>query len=186
MKTVMAAIFATLMLIPAARADDVEATIEAALKAYRAGDVETAREELGFATQLLGQMKADALQAFLPEPLDGWERQDASHESAAMPAFGGGQMASASYVMGDQTVEIQLMADNPMVTAMAGMFSGAAMMGAMGQVQRISGEKVVLTPDGEMQAMIDGRILVNISGSADDAAKSAYFEAIDLAGLKEF
>lgn len=186
MRTVIAASFAALLLVPAAQADDVEATIEAALNAYRAGDIKTAREELDFAAQLLGQMKADTLQTFLPEPLDGWERDDTGQDATAMAAFGGGQMAAASYRKGDQAVEIQLMADNPMVAAMAGMFSGAAMMGAMGQVQRVAGEKVVVTPDGEFQTLIEGRILVNITGSADVATKTAYFEAIDLDGLKAF
>ncbi len=169
-----------------AHADDVEDSIDAALQAYRSGDIRTAKEELDLAAQLLGQMKAEGLKAFLPEPLDGWQRDDSETDVQAMAAFGGGQMASASYSKNDDTVEIQLMADNQMVSAMAGMFSSAAMMGAMGKVQRIQGEKVVVTKDGELQSLVDDRIMVQITGSADVETKAAYFEAMDVKGLKGF
>lgn len=181
------AIVVALALASPARGDDVEASIDAALEAYRAGDVKTAKEELDFASQLLGQRKAAELRSLLPEPLPGWERQDDDGGDAqAMAAFGGGQMAGARYAKGDETVEVQVMADNQMVTAMGAMFSNAALMGSMGEVRRIGGEKVVVTPDGEMQAMIDGRIMVQITGSADAETKQAYFEAIDLEALRSF
>ncbi len=170
-----------------ARADDVEASIDAALEAYRAGDIKTAKDELDFASQLLGQRKAAELKSLLPDPLPGWERQDdEAGDTRAMAAFGGGQMAGASYTKGDESVDIQVMADNQMVTAMGAMFSNAALMGSMGQVRRVGGEKVVVTPDGEMQAMLDGRIMIQITGSADAETKQAYFEAIDLEALKAF
>jgi hypothetical protein len=177
----------TLALALPARADDVEASIDAALEAYRAGDIKMAKEELDFASQLLGQRKAAELQSLLPEPLPGWERQDdETGDAQAMTAFGGGQTAGASYRKGEDSVEIQVMADNQMVTAMGAMFSNAALMGSMGEVRRVGGEKVVVTPDGEMQAMIDGRIMVQITGTADAETKQAYFEAIDLEALKSF
>jgi hypothetical protein len=170
-----------------ARADDVEASIDAALEAYRAGDIKAAKEELDFASQLLGQRKAAELKALLPEPLPGWARQDGDGGDAqAMAGFGGGQMAAASYSKGDETVDIQIMADNQMLTAMGAMFANPAMMGAMGEVKRIGGEKVVLSQEGELQTLIDGRIMVQIAGTADIETKQAYFEAIDLEKLRAF
>lgn len=185
MRRAAAVLIAILLALPA-RADDVEDSIDAALQAYRTGDIKKAKEELDFASQLLSQLKAEGLSGFLPAPLDGWQREDADADTQAMAAFGGGQMAGASYSNGAQELEIQIMADNQMVTAMAAMFSNAALMGAMGKVKRLSGEKVVVTPDGELQALIDGRIMVQITGSADEASKEAYFQAIDIEGLKEF
>ena len=61
------AILATLT-VPAT-ADEIEETIEAALEAYRAGDVKAAKEEIDFVSQLLGQLKAEGLKGFLPAPL---------------------------------------------------------------------------------------------------------------------
>lgn len=178
-----------LALAPAlpATADEVEESIDAALGAYRAGDIKTAKEELDFASQLLGQRKAEELQSLLPEPLPGWERQEnGAGDAQAMAAFGGGQMAGATYASGQDTVDVRIMANNQMVTAMGAMFSNAALMGSMGTVKRIGGEKAVITPDGELQALVDGRVMVQITGSADAETKQAFFEAIDLEALKEF
>jgi hypothetical protein len=183
-----AAITAALMLVLAvpALADEVEDSIDAALKAYRAGDVKTAKEELDFAAQLISQMRAESLRALLPAPMPGWQREDVEGDTQAMPAFGGGQMAGARYTKGEDSVEIQIMADNQMVTAMGAMFSNMALLGSMGMVKRVGDEKVVVTPDGQLQSLVDGRIMVQIGGTADDEAKLGYFEAIDLERLKGF
>jgi hypothetical protein len=186
MKLAPMALLSLALAMPAS-ADDVEESIDAALEAYRAGDIKTAKEELDFAAQLLGQRKAEELRALLPDPQPGWERQDGEvGDAQAMAAFGGGQMAGATYTRGSDTVEIQIMADNQMVTAMGAMFSNAALMGSMGEVRRVGGEKIVVTPEGELQALVDGRIMVQITGTADPEAKQAYFEAIDLEKLKAF
>jgi hypothetical protein len=73
-----------------------------------------------------------------------------------------------------------------MIAAMAGMFANPAAMGAMGSVKRIGREKVIVTNDGELQALINNRILVQVTGSAPVEDKEAYFGAIDLAGLKDY
>lgn len=185
MRLASALLLAALVGLPA-HADDVEESIDAALQAYRAGDIKTAKEELDFAAQLLGQMKAEGLREFLPRPLDGWEREDDGSDTQSMAIFGGGQMAAARYSRGDEDVEIQLMADNQMVGAMAAMFSTAGLMGAMGEVRRIAGEKAVITPEGDLQAVIDDRVMVQITGTADADSKAAYFKAIDLKGLRDF
>lgn len=169
-----------------ASADDVEESIAAALEAYRAGDIKGAKEEIDFTSQLLGQLKAEGLSAFLPEALDGWTREDQETNSQSVAAFGGGQMAEAKYSNGSETIGIQLMADNQMVTAMGTMFSNVALLGSLGKVKRVNGEKIVITNDGEVQTMINGRIMVQISGSADADTKVAYFEALDIDGLKDF
>lgn len=177
------AILAAALALPA-QADEIEETIEAALEAYRAGDIKAAKEEIDFVGQLLGQLKAEGLKGFLPEPMDGWTREENDTQNAT--AFGGGQMASARYSDGSDDLEIQLMADNQMVTAMAAMFGNAALMGAMGTVKRINRQKLVLTNDGEVQSLINNRIMVQITGSADADTKLAYFEALDMEGLKDF
>ena len=182
-RTLAAAVIAMSVALPAT-ADEVEETIEAALEAYRAGDIKAAKEEIDFVSQLLGQLKAEGLKGFLPEPMDGWTRED--NETQNVAAFGGGQVASARYSDGTNDVEIQLMADNQMVTAMAAMFGNATLMGAMGTVKRINRQKLVLTNEGEVQSLVNNRIMVQITGSADPDTKLAYFEALDMDGLKDF
>lgn len=190
MKTIFRAPLAALAIaalsLPA-QADEIEDSLQMALEAYQAGDINAAKEEIDYAAQLIAQMKAAGLSGFLPEALPGWTRAEADQGGgAAMMGFGGGMMASATYSRGGDMIEIQLMADNQMVTSMAMMFGNAAMMGSLGQVKRIKRQKVVITNQGELQAMIDGRILVQISGQSPVEDKEAYFATLDLNGLKDF
>ena len=189
MKTILRATLAALVIwglsVPA-QADEIEESLQLALEAYQAGDINAAMEEIDYAAQLITQMKAAGLSDFLPEALPDWTRAEAEQGGAAMMAFGGGMTASATYSKGDDAIHIQLMADNQMVASMAMMFGNAAMMSSMGQVKRIQRQKVVITQQGELQAMIDNRILVQISGRSPIEDKEAYFAALDISGLKDF
>ena len=69
---------------------------------------------------------------------------------------------------------------------MAMMFGTAAMMSSMGQIKRIKRQKVAITKEGEVRAMIDNRIFVQVTGRAPVEDKEAYFAAINLRGLKDF
>ena len=171
--------------LPAA-ADEIEEALQMALEAYKAGDINAAKEEVDYAAQLIAQMKAAGLNDFLPEALPGWSRAEGDQGGQAMMGFGGGMTASASYSRDQDAIEIQLMADNQMVTSMAMMFGNAAMMGSLGKVKRIKRQKVVVTQQGELQAMVDNRILVQITGNAPVEDKEAYFAALDLRGLQDF
>ena len=184
-RTAAAMVMAGLISVPAF-ADEVEDALKMALEAYQAGDIATAKEEIDFATQLITQMKADGLSGFLPDALEGWEREDDEDAGSAMTGFGGGMMAGARYTRDGDDVNIEMMAENQMVTAMATMFSNPALMGSIGRVKRIGRQKVVVNNEGEIQALIDGRIFVQVTGSAPIEDKEAYFAAVDVEGLKDF
>ncbi|MEM9099103.1 MAG: hypothetical protein AAGC79_11325 [Pseudomonadota bacterium] len=185
-RTLFGAVAIALTLAPGAQADEITDTIQAALEAYEAGDIKLAKEELDFASQLLSQIKATGLTAFLPEPMDGWTQQEVDTQASAALAFGGGLVANAVYENGGKSVDMTLMADSPMVTAMAAALGNVAIMGSMGQVKRVNGQRLVVTPDGEIQSLIDGKVLVQISGTAAVEEKLAYFEALDAEGLADF
>ena len=133
----------------------------------------------------MSQLKAEGLAGFLPAPMEGWTREDAEAQAMGAAAFGGGLTAEAAYAKDGRTVVIRMMADNPMVAAMAGMFGNVAALGSMGKVRRINRQTVVVTPQGELQALVDRRIMISIEGDAPIEDKEAYFAAIDLAGLKD-
>ncbi len=170
-----------------AGADEVEEALEYALEAYRAGDLTVAKEEVDFAAQLIAQQKAAALGDYLPAALPGWTRQDDNQGGQA--AFGG-MTASASYLSDGEgnrkRVDVQLMANNQMVSAMAAMFSNPALMGSSGTMKRINRQKVMVDQQGELKSLIDNRIMVTIGGNAPVEDKEAYFEAIDLRSLAAF
>ena len=61
------AIMVFAMLAQPAQADELEDALQMALEAYQAGDINTAKEEIDYAAQLIAQMKAVGLSEFLPE-----------------------------------------------------------------------------------------------------------------------
>jgi hypothetical protein len=128
MKSVLGAAALSLAIALPATADEFTDALEAALEAYRAGDVQRAKEEVEFAVQLLGQMKAEGLTRFLPPPLPGWTRELQDTQAAPAALLGGGIFAGADYRRDGVTVTIQLMADSPMVAAMGAMLGNFAAM----------------------------------------------------------
>lgn len=185
MRLVLAATTAIGLFSTPVLADDFTETIDLALEAYADGDIDTAKEELDFAAQLLQEMQGENFKTFLPEPMDGWTREDGDNDdAAAMAMFGGGVMANAQYSNGDDYIEIQLMSGNAMVSSFAGMFGNTATMAMMGNLVRVNREKFV-DQDGDIQGMV-GNVLVSASGSASEEDKIAYLEMIDFEALEDY
>lgn len=170
-----------------AHADEFLTSLDAARKAYEKGDVNAVREELDYARQLLGQMRASNLEDLLPAARDGWERQKAeSNSQAGMAMFGGGTTTEARYTRDGDRVTIGIVADSPLIASMSMIFSNPALAGANGQMKRIKGQKALIKEDGEITTLVDGRILVTVSGNASAEDMQAWFEAIEFDKLKGF
>jgi hypothetical protein len=180
-------LFATAMALaalsaPAAQADDVTDALESAREAYEAGDLTYAIEELDYAKQLMVAQNADALVQFLPEAPDGWSREVNTEMNAGLAMMGGGTGAEATYEGDGGSMTLTIMADNPMVGAMAGMIGNAGMMG--GKLERVGREKFMVL-DGEITGLIDKRILVKATGGEVDAMLSL-IEMMDFRALADF
>ncbi|MGC9368111.1 MAG: hypothetical protein ACP5DX_01095 [Paracoccaceae bacterium] len=165
-------------------ADEVTDTLQSAIEAYEAGDVQYALEEIAFAQQLLQAMKTEGLVAFLPPAPQGWTREVNTEMGAGMAMFGGGTGAEADYSDGDTSFTITLMADNPMVAAMAGMFANPMLMAASGTITRVGRQKF-LDQDGELTGLVNGRILVQAKGAPVEVMVPV-LEEIDFRGLGSF
>lgn len=164
-------------------ADEVADTLESALTAYQDGDIQYALEELEYAKQLMLSQKTDALTEFLPPaPEGGWTREINTEMNAALGMMGGGVGAEAEYTGPGQSFTISIMADNPMVGAMAGMIGNAAALGA--KVVRVKREKFMVQND-EMRGLVDRRILVQASGGDIDTM-TATLETMDFRSLGKF
>jgi hypothetical protein len=165
-------------------ADEISDTIQSALDAYNQGDVQYATEELAFAQQLLNALKTEGLAAFLPPPPDGWTRELDEQMGASLGMMGGGVGAAADYVKGNDKITVTMMADNPMVTAMAGMMGNPVVMASMGKIVRVGREKF-LDQEGQLSALINNRVLVRAEG-ADPALMITLLETIDFKSLGDF
>ena len=186
LRFVPAALAAALLAGPAA-ADEFTDTLESALEAYRAGDAAAAGQDVEYAGKLLTAMKAESLAKFLPAALPGWTRADDSGEEAGgmMAMIGGGTTAGATYAKGDGTeMTITLVANSPMVSGIAAMVGGIASMGG-GKPMRIQRTEFA-NNEGELQGVVDGKVMVSVAGDATVEDKTAYLESMDFKGLAGF
>jgi len=163
-------------------ADEITDTLQSAINAYEEGDVAYALEELEYAKQQMLALKTDALSGYLPPAPDGWSREVNSDMNAGLAMMGGGVGAEAEYSNGDQSFTLMIMADNPMVGAMAGMFGNAHLMGAT--IVRVGRQKY-MNQDGQMSTLVDHRILIQAEG-ADPDTMMPVLEAIDYKALSDF
>lgn len=174
-------------LVPGAvAADEVTDVLEGALAAYRAGDVEGARQDLDYAGRLLTEMKAAGLADFLPAA-DGWTRESADPQGPpgmAMAMFGGGASAAATYRRGDAAFTLTLVANAPMVSGIAAMMSGVTSL-AGSQSRRIQRTDFAVEGDG-LQGVIDGKVLVSASGTATIDDMAAVIGQMDFAALAAY
>lgn len=166
-------------------ADEISDAIESALEAYQDGDVQYSIEELNFALQLLKEMKAQNLSAFLPEAPEGWTREIDPQAAASLGVMGGGTGAQAEYTDGVTSFTITIMADNPMVAAMSGLLGNPAMVSASGgKLVRVGREKFV-AQDDQLSGLIGNRVLVQAKGG-EQTMVVALLETMDLRGLAAF
>ena len=181
------AVSALFLLAPPAFADDVSDAINDALAAYEEGDLEYAKESLDFASQLIAQQKAGTLSDLLPEPLEGWEAAEAETESMGAAMFGGGTIARRDYSKGDSSVNIEFIADSPIIAQMGAMFANPALIGASGgKMVRIGRQTAMIDDEKNIQFLVENRIMVQINGNASEDEKMAYAKAIDLRKLRDY
>jgi len=169
--------------VPAA-ADEIEDTLNSALKAYKDGDVQYALEELSYAQQLLNAIKANALQGFLPEAPDGWTREFDQDTTSGMAAMGG-TGAAAVYSNGSERFTVTLLTNSPMVMGLAGVFANPAVLASQGKLVKVGREKFIAQSENQLMGVIDSRVLVQAEGAAPEVMVPI-LEQIDFRALGRF
>ncbi len=175
--------------VGAAKADEILDNLKEAIAAYEEGEIQEAMEIVEYTRTLLSQKRSGTLEEVLPDALAGWTREDSdgSDNAAAMAMMGGGTLVQARYRKEDGTkLDLQIMAESPMIAMMAAQLGNPAVLAQMGKVKRIKRQKVLLNKDGGLQAMVDNRFFVQMEGNATHEDMLAYFEAMDIKGMKEF
>lgn len=170
------------LMITSASADEVSDTLQSALTAYEEGDITYAIEELDYAKQLMAELQTGALSAFLPPAPDGWTAEDDPDTVAGFAMMGGGTAASKRYYSDSGSFNINIVVDSPMIAMMGGMIQNAGSMGM--KTVRVGREKF-MDNDGEMSALIDGRVLVQATGEPRETI-IAVLEQIDYRELGRF
>jgi len=184
--------FAALLLIgccaQGARADDVTDQINEALKAYQNHDAQTALAALDAAASLLRQARAESFKALLPAAPSGWTADAGESTAVGAAMLGGGTTASRRYHNGDQQVDVQIMADSPMLQGMAALLgSPFAAVGGMKTVV-VAGRRLSYAPDeNSYMTLVGNKVIVKVEGSKGvaDAALKSFIGAIDFAAIEK-
>jgi len=199
------AVAAVLVWAPAVWADDVTDQIDEALSAYKAKDYSTAATALDTAVSLIRQQAAEGMTRVLPKPLAGWEAEEAE-SGAGGAAFGGGSSASRRYTRTftqkttpepgqpveeyetQEAVEINIVANSPMLQAVTMMFSNPMFSGPDTKVMVLGGRKAMFNKnDNSLMTVVNNQVLVTVDG--DDTVRmddlKAYFGGVDFKALEK-
>ena len=181
-------------LLPAAsNGDDVLQVIDQAVKQYKDGDLAGAASNLDYAAQLIRQKKSEQMKELLPEPLAGWQAQEANAHAVGTAVFGGGTTVSREYTKGPASVKIEVVADSPVLQSVLMMLNNPMFAGAGGgRLQTIKGQRAIVKYDGQNRSgdiniVVAGRFMVTISGRhVDQKDLIAYAEAVDYKKLASY
>jgi hypothetical protein len=183
LRIICSAIFLATVVMPALAADDILDAIDAARKAYQAGDMANAKQSLDLASQLVGQKNAESFAALLPAPLPGWKAEKAETTSVGVTVFGI-TSASRRYTGPEgRDVEVRITGDSTLVVQFAQFLINPAIAGAMGKLISVGDQRALQTNEGSINMVISNKFLVTVEGSADAASKLAYAQAVDVAKL---
>lgn len=183
MRKIVTIVLALGLFAGATAADEVIETLESAIAAYREGDISYATEELGYAQQLLKDMRAGELNMFLPAAPEGWTRAMDTDAAMGFAMMGGGTAAAATYSDGEGSeFTITIALDSPMLAMVAPMIQNAAIMGL--KLERVGREKFA-NQDGELMGLIEGRVFITAE-RADTETMIAALEKIDFDELGRF
>lgn len=181
------------LLIGFAGADDVTDSVQEGLDQYKQGNLNEAASSLEYAAQLIKQKRSLGLEAYLPEPLKGWQGEKAETQAAGAAMMGGMVSSSKRYRKDDKDVRVEIITDSPMLQGMMMMFNNPMFaMSDGGKLTKIKGQKAIVkydadNKDGEINLVIAGRILVKVDGSnVEEQDLMDYASAIDYKKLSDF
>jgi len=171
-----------------ARADDVTDQIDQALAAYQKHDLAVAVAALEAVANLLRQTQADALKAVLPAAPSGWTADPVDTSAVAAAMLGGVTTISRTYHNGDQQVEVQIVANSPMLQGMAALINSPLAAAASMKTVVIGGRPMSYAAnDNSFMTMITGKSIVKVAGNktTSDPTPRSFIAAVDFAMLEK-
>ena len=185
LRIVVAAVALWAAAMPAFAADDILDAMDQARKAYQAGDMAAAKQQLDMASQLVGQKNAEGFAALLPAALPGWMAEKAETASVGVAMFGASS-ASRRYKGPDgHDVSVRITGDSAMVMQFAQLFMNPAIAGAMGKLIRVGDQRAIQTNEGTVNMIVANKFLVTVEGSSSAESKLAYAQAVNIAKLSK-
>jgi hypothetical protein len=175
-------------------ADEVEDQVDLGKQLYQEEDYRGAVEELQYAISQIQEKLNEEYMALLPEPLEGWRADEAQAQTAGMAMLGGGTQISRDYFPqdGKGQIQVQIIADSPMLTAMSMMIGNPIMMQGDRSTKpyRKGRIKGMIKENGnniEITLLLANRILVVVKGTRVESTEpvEAYLDAMDLRAIEK-
>lgn len=189
------ALAACLSLTATARADEITDQLDAARKAYAAGELRSAVDTLNFATAKIKEQMTVGLLKLLPEPLAGWQADPAESESAGLASMIVGTNLARRYYRPDGAeVNLSVTADSPLLPMLTMFLSSPFMMQADPNTKPYAykGQRGITKHDAqaneyEVTLLIGNRVLIQSKGTggADAQAVQQYIESLDLDAIQK-
>ena len=190
MKTLFAPLASVALLVASHAAETrkpepFEDVLREAVKEYRAGKIDQAREALARATKILDDHRAGAVVNTFPEAPEGWSAGDV--EKAEIPqVLGGGRTVKRTYreKKGDKEIVLEVIYDSSFGKLLMGLLVNDALAEAQGfKIRKIGGERALFkeTADGgELNLSVDDSVLVKLTGKGGVAEKDLVTLARDV------
>ena len=172
-------------------ADNIESSIEEALKQYRNKEYKASVESLNYASQLIRQKMAAELESFLPEPLSGGNAKKGSSQIMGTSTLGGGIIAERKYTKKSGSINIQIITDSPFTQFIMMMFTNPVFITLEGgKFEKIGHQNAIIKYDsdnrrGEIKIVVANRFLVSIDGEdVTEEELRDYADAVDYKKLQ--
>ena len=131
--------------------------------------------------------RADALKRLLPPP-PGWAADAPESTAVSVAMLGGGVTASRAYYNGDQRVDVQIIADSPMLQTVAALLNSP--LGAIGGMRTvvIGGRRMTHSEnDNSYMMLIADKVIVKVEGNANapDPTLRSFIALVDFAAIEK-
>jgi hypothetical protein len=160
----MTMVMTSAVAVGAPEADPVESGLRDAFRLYQAekfGEVSAKLREL---LKLLEEKEADRVGEILPAKIDDWEGDELKREDLAL--LGGGVSVQRDYFWGVKKVNIKLVKGSPLLKGVLALLENKDVVALSGRkTHTIFGETAVMESDRKLQLVIDGEILVEVTGN---------------------
>jgi hypothetical protein len=182
-----AALVAAILPFQQLAADAITDQIDAAKRAYDAGDEQVAIQALEFAVrQIQDKLRSEQL-SLLPAPLPGWSAEEPATDAGGIAAMFTGTNLTRGYRKDDgtATITVSITADSPVLSMLSTLMQAnpASTPYTRGSYRGVLEEHAEGT--SRILLMVGTRIQVQVEGNGvDRQTLEAYLDAVDLDALE--
>ncbi len=186
------ALLATSHAVDPKKPEPFEDALRDAVKEYRAGNSDKAREALDKASAILEKLRTGKVANTFPDPPAGWTAGEV--EKTEIPSFmGGGRSVKKTYMEKTSRKEIllEVIYDSSLSQLLMGLVANDQIAESQGyKVRKIGNDRVLLKEvagGGELNLPVDDKILVKLTGKGGAGEKEllALARDVDRHSLKQ-